>query len=50
MCFTTMFSDSSMSMDSDKAEGATILQVFLQTLGDYSLQEELWKAIFSAAI
>ncbi|KAL4471311.1 hypothetical protein ABPG73_018224 [Tetrahymena malaccensis] len=49
MAYDTMFSDSHKSSDSDKAEGAAILQLIIQSLGN-NLTDEMWKVIFNAAI
>lgn len=49
MAYDAMFSDSPKSTDSDKAEGATVLSLILQSLGEH-LPDEIWKVIFNAAI
>ncbi|EGR28514.1 hypothetical protein IMG5_173700 [Ichthyophthirius multifiliis] len=49
MCFKALFSQSNKSNDADKAEGATLLQILMQNLGD-RLPEQIWKVVFENAV
>lgn len=49
MSHKALFSDSLKASDADRAEGAIVLQLILQILGD-DMPEEIWKVIFQTAI
>jgi len=49
MAYQAMISDTKNSKDANIGEGAMILHLVIQNLGD-SLTDEMWKGIFTATI